>query len=317
MITVNRILPSEPVASLDDYRAGGGSPASTRPGRPAPTPSSPRSRRRACGAAAAPASRPARKWRTVAANRSDVEPTTVVVNGAEGEPGTFKDRAILAPNPYGVLEGALIAAHAVGADRVVFGVKPSSGAPVDRLRAAHRRDQRAPGCDGGRAARGGRGARRSTCSARRPRCSRRSTAGRRSRGSRRRTAAASTRSVDAATRSGLSAARRDGRARRRDRGAADARRQRRDARQRPGHRGRGRRLVPRASAPTSRRARSCARSPAATDAAGVGEFADGHAAARGRSTRSAAAPATGRPITAVLPGVSDRARPRRRCSTPR
>ena len=36
-----------------------------------------------------------RKWRTVAENRSPLEPAVVVVNGAEGEPSTFKDRAIL------------------------------------------------------------------------------------------------------------------------------------------------------------------------------------------------------------------------------
>ena len=44
-------------------------------------------------------------------------PTTVVVNGAEGEPGTFKDRTILRNDPYQVVEGALIAARAVGAGR--------------------------------------------------------------------------------------------------------------------------------------------------------------------------------------------------------
>ena len=38
--------------------------------------------------------------------------TTVVVNGAEGEPGTFKDRTILRNNPYNVIEGALIAVEA-------------------------------------------------------------------------------------------------------------------------------------------------------------------------------------------------------------
>src|SRR4051812_34950419 len=36
----------------------------------------------------------ARKWRTVLEYESDVMPPTVVVNAAEGEPGTFKDRAI-------------------------------------------------------------------------------------------------------------------------------------------------------------------------------------------------------------------------------
>ena len=65
------------------------------------------------------------KWRTVAGLGGD-EPATVVVNGAEGEPGTFKDRALLRRNPYRVLEGALVAAHAIGADRALVGLKSSS-----------------------------------------------------------------------------------------------------------------------------------------------------------------------------------------------
>src|SRR3546814_12071537 len=54
------------------------------------------------------------------------QPPTVVVNAAEGEPGTLKDRTLLRRNPYKVLEGALIAAHAVVADRVVVGLKKSA-----------------------------------------------------------------------------------------------------------------------------------------------------------------------------------------------
>ncbi|MGH8992327.1 MAG: NADH-ubiquinone oxidoreductase-F iron-sulfur binding region domain-containing protein [Acidimicrobiia bacterium] len=77
-----------------------------------------------------------RKWRTMVENRSSVEPTTVVVNGAEGEPGTFKDRSILRKNPYHVVEGALIAALAVGADHVVFALKRSFETEVARVRAA-------------------------------------------------------------------------------------------------------------------------------------------------------------------------------------
>jgi NADH:ubiquinone oxidoreductase subunit F (NADH-binding) len=69
-------------------------------------------------------------------NRSSVEPTTVVVNGAEGEPGTFKDRSILRRNPYHVVEGALIAALAVGADHVIFALKRSFEQEVLRVRAA-------------------------------------------------------------------------------------------------------------------------------------------------------------------------------------
>lgn len=77
------------------------------------------------------------KWRTVADNAasSPIAPT-VVVNAAEGEPGTFGDRAILATNPYRVLEGALIAAHAVGAMSIVVTTKEQFTEPVDRLRGA-------------------------------------------------------------------------------------------------------------------------------------------------------------------------------------
>jgi NADH:ubiquinone oxidoreductase subunit F (NADH-binding) len=69
----------------------------------------------------------------VRANASDFESTGVVVNGAEGEPGTFKDRTILLNNPYQVIEGALIAARAVGADHVVFALKKSFAPQVERL----------------------------------------------------------------------------------------------------------------------------------------------------------------------------------------
>lgn len=77
-----------------------------------------------------------RKWRTIVENRSVAEPATVVVNAAEGEPGTFKDRTILRLDPFSVLEGALIAARAVGADLVIVGLKESFGPEVCRVRAA-------------------------------------------------------------------------------------------------------------------------------------------------------------------------------------
>lgn len=75
------------------------------------------------------------KWRTVRENASAVIPTTVVVNGAEGEPSTFKDRAILRSDPYSVIEGALIAATVLGADEAIIAVK--DGTPeLETLRAA-------------------------------------------------------------------------------------------------------------------------------------------------------------------------------------
>jgi NADH-quinone oxidoreductase subunit F len=47
----------------------------------------------------------------------------ICCNGAEGEPGTFKDRYILRTNPYQVIEGLAIAAHAIGAERAYLCVK--------------------------------------------------------------------------------------------------------------------------------------------------------------------------------------------------
>ena len=77
-----------------------------------------------------------RKWRTVVANRAPVETATVVVNGAEGEPGSFKDRLLLRANPYAVLEGALIGAYAVGAHEVIVAVKSSFTTEIARIDAA-------------------------------------------------------------------------------------------------------------------------------------------------------------------------------------
>jgi NADH:ubiquinone oxidoreductase subunit F (NADH-binding) len=67
-----------------------------------------------------------RKWRTVADMAATFLATAVVINAAEGEPGTFKDRALLRSNPYQVLEGALIAALAVQAVQINVVVKTSN-----------------------------------------------------------------------------------------------------------------------------------------------------------------------------------------------
>ena len=101
----------------------------------------------------------------------DASPPTVVVNAAEGEPGSFKDRAILRANPYRVLEGALIAAHAVGADSVIVATKAAFATEIDRLRRAIAEIDAAGWADGVPLDVVDR-ARASTSSARRPRCSR-------------------------------------------------------------------------------------------------------------------------------------------------
>lgn len=55
-----------------------------------------------------------RKWRFV---RAGAKPRYLTVNGDEGEPGTFKDRHYLETDPHRFLEGMLVAAWAVKADR--------------------------------------------------------------------------------------------------------------------------------------------------------------------------------------------------------
>ncbi len=54
------------------------------------------------------------KWSFVPA---DVSPKYVVVNHDEGEPGTFKDRELGERDPHQLLEGMIIAARAVGANK--------------------------------------------------------------------------------------------------------------------------------------------------------------------------------------------------------
>ena len=55
------------------------------------------------------------KWSFVPKDRL---PHYVTVNADESEPGTFKDRELMEFNPHQVIEGAAIAAYAVGATRV-------------------------------------------------------------------------------------------------------------------------------------------------------------------------------------------------------
>lgn len=76
------------------------------------------------------------KWRTIKSFASPVLGTSVVVNAAEGEPGTFKDRSILRTNPYAVLEGSLIAARAMDAKSVVIATKGTFIDELKRLRTA-------------------------------------------------------------------------------------------------------------------------------------------------------------------------------------
>src|SRR3954466_1900403 len=136
MPLVHRVLPPAPIESLEEYvkaRGGRGIEAARHEDAEMLIAEVEAAGLRGRGGAGFPRGR---KWRTVRDNAADVLATTVVVNGAEGEPGTFKDRTIMRLDPYAVVEGAVIAARAVGANSVIFGLKRGFVPEVSRMRAA-------------------------------------------------------------------------------------------------------------------------------------------------------------------------------------
>ncbi len=61
--------------------------------------------------------------------------TVILVNAAEGDPGSVKDKSLLLRSPHLVLEGAVLAARELHARRVVVAVG-GEGPPADSVRAA-------------------------------------------------------------------------------------------------------------------------------------------------------------------------------------
>src|SRR5262245_66131833 len=56
------------------------------------------------------------KWSFVPLGKDAPNPTYLVVNADEMEPGTFKDRLLLEQNPHQIIEGAIVAGLAIEAD---------------------------------------------------------------------------------------------------------------------------------------------------------------------------------------------------------
>jgi NADH:ubiquinone oxidoreductase subunit F (NADH-binding) len=75
----------------------------------------------------------ATKMRAVASSRGRA---IVVVNAAEGEPASLKDRTLLEALPHLVLDGAVLAAQAVGADEAIVCVCESAGASIESIEQA-------------------------------------------------------------------------------------------------------------------------------------------------------------------------------------
>lgn len=80
------------------------------------------------------------KWSTVA--KAQGPHKYVVVNGDEGDPGAFMDRSVMEDYPHRVLEGMIIAAYAVGADKGFLYVRAEYPLAIKRLQLAIRQAQR-------------------------------------------------------------------------------------------------------------------------------------------------------------------------------
>ena len=128
------LLGDEPISSLSEYKAVGGGEGFAVAVRYGPdeiiaelTASGLRGR----GGGGFPTGR---KWAGIRA--AGPGHRFAVCNAAEGEPGTFKDRALLRHNPYQVLEGLAIAAYAVGAQAAYVATKASYTREIERLETA-------------------------------------------------------------------------------------------------------------------------------------------------------------------------------------
>ena len=139
------LLPDDPVTTLDAYLAsdigGLGIERAQRIGPAATIDAVLASGLRGRGGGGFPTGR---KWAGIAAQVGTRR--FVVCNGAEGEPGTFKDRALLRANPYQLVEGVIIAAFAVGAVEVFICLKRSFEREIDAVTRAVQEFQSAGIC---------------------------------------------------------------------------------------------------------------------------------------------------------------------------
>ena len=129
------LLPPEPVESLDAYLAtdvgGLGLARAQKLGRDGTIEVVRASGLRGRGGGGFPTGR---KWQTIAGSSGTHR--YVVGNGAEGEPGTFKDRALIRANPYQLVEGVMIAALAVAAREAFIALKVRFRQEIERVTAA-------------------------------------------------------------------------------------------------------------------------------------------------------------------------------------
>ncbi len=139
------LLPTEPIVSLDAYLAtetgGSGVRRTHEIGPTATIDVVTQSGLRGRGGGGFPTGQ---KWAGVAAQTGGRR--YLVCNGAEGEPGTFKDRSLLRANPYQLVEGVAIAAYAIDATESFICLKASFQREIDAVTRAVQEFQTAGIC---------------------------------------------------------------------------------------------------------------------------------------------------------------------------
>jgi NADH:ubiquinone oxidoreductase subunit F (NADH-binding)/NADH:ubiquinone oxidoreductase subunit E len=76
----------------------------------------------------------ATKWE--GARQAPGSPKYLIVNAEEGEPGIFKDRHLMEGDPHRLFEGALLAAYASGASRIILYVHGEAHLSAERMKDA-------------------------------------------------------------------------------------------------------------------------------------------------------------------------------------
>lgn len=129
-----RLLADPPFASLTDYVEAGGGECLRRVEGSSPEDvidELARAGLRGRGGAGFPTSL---KWHSIV--NGGGRHHFAVCNAGEGEPGTFKDRALLRANPYQVLEGLIAAARTLGAAQAFIVLKASFVQELERVETA-------------------------------------------------------------------------------------------------------------------------------------------------------------------------------------
>jgi NADH-quinone oxidoreductase subunit F len=133
-MTQQFLLPTEPIVTLRAYLASGGGKGlgmARRLGWQDTIAEIEASGLRGRGGAGFSTST---KWLSVRSGEAGTR--YVVANGAEGEPASFKDRSLIRNDPFRIIEGAAIAALAVGATSIYLATKRSYSREVETLSGA-------------------------------------------------------------------------------------------------------------------------------------------------------------------------------------